>query len=425
MEPVWIIVAAAAGLAIGWLAGRQGAQSARARQAELGAELEQLRKERDALIVEQARLAERSRNLEAQKAEVETVFKAASADILKEAVAQLQTQAKGQSESSHKLIDETLKPLKEQLKRSEELVARISQKQEGDAKTLGEQLRQIAELQQKASSAAQTLSSALRDNRQRGQWGEISLRNIAELAGLSQHVDFTEQASVEGDAGNRLRPDMIVRLPGNRFLPIDSKVPMSAYLDSLNHALSDAERLTRRAEHAKALRNHVRALAGRDYAKALGTSVEITVLFVPLESGLIAALEEDPELYNEALQKRIVITTASTLLALMRVCALQWQQAAINENAREIQVAGQELYGRLVTFAEHMEKVRKGLNGAVESFNKASASMESRLLPKARDLKRLGAATQDEIGAAAPIEISAQPLSIENHAQENEKNRQS
>jgi len=102
----------------------------------------------------------------------------------------------------------------------------------------------------------------------------------------------------------------------------------------------------------------------------------------------------------------------------MRVCALQWQQAAINENAREIQVAGQELYGRLVTFAEHMEKVRKGLNGAVESFNKASASMESRLLPKARDLKRLGAATQDEIGAAAPIEISAQPLSIENHLDE-------
>jgi DNA recombination protein RmuC len=198
---------------------------------------------------------------------------------------------------------------------------------------------------------------------------------------------------------------------------------MNAYLDSLNQALSDAERQARRTEHAKALRNHVRALAAREYAKALGASVEITVLFVPLESGLIAALEEDTELYNEALQKRVVITTASTLLALLRVCALQWQQAAINENAREIQVAGQELYARIVTFADHMEKVRKGLNGAVESFNKASASMESRLFPKARELKRLGAATQDDIGTAAPIELSAQPLSIENHVQENDSAR--
>jgi DNA recombination protein RmuC len=268
-------------------------------------------------------------------------------------------------------------------------VKELSEKREGDSKALGEKLKQIAELQQQASTAAQALSSALRDNRQRGQWGEVSLRNIAEMAGLVHNVDFSEQSTVSGADGARLRPDMTVRLPGGRFVPIDAKVPMNAYLDSLDASLLEADRAARRVAHAQALRAHVRALSSRDYAKALGDGVEITVLFVPLESGLIAALEADATIYEEALQSRVIICTSSTLLALLRTCALQWQQAKLNENARRIGDSAKELLLRIGTFAEHLERVGKGLESATKGYNAAVASFNSRLLPGARDTAEL------------------------------------
>lgn len=221
------------------------------------------------------------------------------------------------------------------------------------------------------------------------------------MAGLVANVDFNEQTSVDGDEGNKLRPDMTVRLPGGRFVPIDAKVPMNAYLDSLDPALSDADRVVRRTAHAQALRTHVRALASREYAKAMGEGVEITVLFVPLESGLIAALEEDGSIYSEALDKRIIITTASTLLALLRTCALQWQQAKLNENARKIGENAKELLDRIGKFAEHLEKVGAGLSTATKSFNAAVGAFNTRLLPSARDTAELAG----ELGLA-PEEIA-------------------
>jgi DNA recombination protein RmuC len=352
-------------------------------------------------------LTERERNLVEQKAVLDRaqdalkdVFKATGADVLKSASDSLIRQAKEQFEGQQKLgqqelearqkaIDATLAPLRDQIAKQEELVKQLSEKREGDAKTLGEQLKQIADLQQKASAAAQTLSSALRDNRQRGRWGEVSLRNIAEMAGLVDNVDFNEQTSVEGDEGNRLRPDMTVRLPGGRFVPIDAKVPMNAYLDSLDPSLSDADRAARRAAHAQALRNHVRALSSREYAKALGEGVEITVLFVPLESGLIAALEEDGSVYQEALDSRVIICTSSTLLALLRTCALQWQQAKLNENARRIGENAKDLLDRIGKFAEHMQRVGKGLDSATKAFNDAVGSYNTRMLPKSRETAEL------------------------------------
>jgi DNA recombination protein RmuC len=199
---------------------------------------------------------------------------------------------------------------------------------------------------------------------------------------------------------------MTVRLPGGRFVPIDAKVPLSAYLDSLDPALSDADRAVRRTAHAQALRNHVRALASREYAKALGEGVEITVLFVPLESGLIAALEEDGTLYQEALDQRVVITTASTLLALLRTCALQWQQAKLNENARKIGESAKELLVRITVFAEHLEKVGKGLETASKGYNSAVGSFNGRLLPGARETAELAGDLEripDELEPAATV----------------------
>ncbi len=345
-------------------------------------------------------LLELKASVEQSRTQLTDVFKAAGADVLKSTAETLLKQAKDQFEGQKQLssqelearqkaIDATIAPLKEQLAKQEELVKQLGEKREGDAKSLAEQLRQIAELQQKASSAAQTLSSALRDNRQRGQWGEVALRNIAEMAGLVEHVDFEEQSSAAGQEGNRLRPDMTVRLPGGRFVPIDAKVPMLAYADSLNPALSDAERADRRTAHAQALRNHVRTLASREYAKAMGEGVEITVLFVPLESGLIAALEEDGTIYREALDARVVICTSSTLLALLRTCAMQWQQAKLNENARKIGENAKDLLDRISKFAEHLEKVGSGLASAAKSYNAAVGSFNTRLLTSARKTAEL------------------------------------
>lgn len=363
-------------------------------------------------------LAELRATVDQSKAALNDAFKATGADVLKTTAELLIRQAKEQFdgqqrlsqqdlEARQKAIDATVAPLREQIARQEELVKQLGEKREGDAKTLGEQLRQIAELQQKASTAAQSLSSALRDNRQRGRWGEVSLRNIAELAGLVDNVDFSEQSSVEGEDGGRLRPDMTVRLPGGRLVPIDAKVPMNAYLDSLDPGLSDADRASRRADHALALRNHMRTLASRDYARALGGGVEITVLFVPLESGLIAALEEDATIYDEALQRGIIITTASTLLALLRTCAMQWQQAKLNENARKIGESAKELLDRISRFAEHLQKVGKGLDSATKAFNDAVGSYNTRLLPKARDTAEFAGDLP-----SAPDEIEGQERTV-------------
>ena len=378
-------------------------------------------------------LDEREKNVAEQKAlldraqeTLKDAFRATGAEVLKSAADSLIKNAKEQFEGQQKLgqqelearqkaIDATLAPLREQIAKQEDLVKQLSEKREGDVRTLGEQLKQIADLQQKASAAAQTLSSALRDNRQRGKWGEVSLRNIAEMAGLVDNVDFEEQAQAKGDEGNRLCPDMKVRLPGGRFVPIDAKVPMAAYLDSLNPALSDAERDSRRTAHAQALRSHVRTLASREYARAMGEGVEITVLFVPLESGLIAALEEDGRIYVEALDARVIICTSSTLLALLRTCAIQWQQAKLNENAQKIGDSAKELLARISTFAEHLEKVGKGLESATKSYNSAVGSFNSRLLPGARDTARLARDLQsvpDEIEPAntALREVNARAL---------------
>lgn len=363
-------------------------------------------------------IAELRATVEQSRATLTDTFKATGADVAKAAadylLQQAQEQFKGQQqlsqaelEARQKAIDATLAPLKEQLVKQEELVKALGEKREGDAKTLSEQLRNIAELQQRAATAAHALSSAMRDNRQRGRWGELALRNIAEMAGLAANVDFEEQSHVEGDEGARLRPDMTVRLPGNRFVPVDAKVPLSGYLDSLLPEISDAERVQRRAQHAAALRTHVRALAGRDYARALGGGVEITVLFVPMESSLIAALEEDSSIYDEALAKGVVITTPSTLLALLRTCALQWQQAKLNDNARRIGDNARTLLERISAFVDHMQKVGKGLEGATKAFNSAVGSFNARLLPSARATAELAGVLEQEAPAElAPVEIA-------------------
>jgi DNA recombination protein RmuC len=405
---VGLLVGAALGGGAAFAFARSGAASRHAaREAALEA----------TLAAREKAFAELKQSLDQARAALTDAFKATGADVLKVAAESMLKQAKEQFEGQHKLsqqdlearqkaIDAALVPLKEQLAKNERLVKELAEKREGDSKALGEQLKQIADLQQKASAAAQSLSSAMRDNRQRGRWGEVSLRNVVEWAGLGQHVDFTEQSSIEGDEGARLRPDMVVHLPGDRFIPIDAKVPMNAYFDAIDPSLSDAERARRREMHASAVRGHMRALVGRDYAKGksreFGGSAEITVMFVPVESALVAALEADPELFNDALNAKVVITTPSTLLALLRTCALQWAQARLNDNARKIGDLARQLLERVGTFAEHLQKVGKGLDSASKGYNEAIASFNTRLLPAVRSTAEASAGVEQ-----APEELPA------------------
>ena len=374
-----------------------------------------------------ASLEEIRKSVEQSKIVLTDVFKSTGVDLLKATTDTFMAQAREQFENQSKLsqqdlesrqkaFDATLTPFKEQLVKQETLMKSLDEKRAIDATTLTEQFKQIALLQREASSAAQLLTSAMRDNRQRGKWGETQLRNIVEMAGMVPHIDYKEQESSEGEEG-RIRPDMTINLPDNRVVPIDVKVPMDAYLDSLKPELSDSERAARRNAHPIAIRSHVRALASREYAKTIGAEIEMTIMFVPVESALSVALEIDGSLFEDALKEGIIITTPSTLLALLRICALQWKNAAVTENAQKIGASAKELLDRVVKFAEHLQSVGNGLETASKAFNKSVGSFNTRLLTSARataefagDLERLpdelegvDTITRTDISGARPL----------------------
>jgi DNA recombination protein RmuC len=362
-------------------------------------------------------LAERERSIEElrrtvdqSKASLIEAFKATGSDVLKMSedrlVQRAQEQFEGQSklsqqdlESRQKAIDATLIPLKEQLVKHEELMKTLGERREGDAKMLGEQLNQIADLQQRASSAAQLLTSAMRDNRQRGQWGEVALRTVVEMAGLTAGVHFTEQQSIEGEAG-RLRPDMIVRLPSDRFIAIDSKVPLSAYLNSIDPAISDQARRELREQHASALSNHIRSLHARGYAAAVEGEVEFTVLFIPIESAFTAAFETDPAMHSEAMKRKVIVATPSTLLALLRTVAMHWSNAKLAENAAQIGDEAKELVKRVGIFVKHLNSVGDKLGAASTAYNAALSSFEKRLIQQVNKVAELTTVDEVELGEA-------------------------
>lgn len=332
-----------------------------------------------------------------------TEFKAAGGEVLKDARTQLSETSKAQQEVSSKdllerqaAIAKLVEPLQKQLDEQKKLVTDLANVRAQDAGKLSKELEQITRLQEQATKAASGLESALRDNRRRGRWGEVALKNILELSGMTNHVDFQEQTSVEVE-GVTKRPDVIVRLPGGRVIPIDAKVPLSAYMRILDKDVTEAEILACRIDHAAALRSHVKVLASREYAKAVGEGVDFTVLFLPIESAMTAALEADPEIYQFALDSRVIITTPALLLALLRTCAIQWQQAKLADNARHIGEKATELVDRVKTFADHLDKVRKGLDQASKGYNDAIASYNGRLLPGSRDLAEMAGRNPAEL----------------------------
>jgi DNA recombination protein RmuC len=279
-------------------------------------------------------------------------------------------------------------PLTKALEAMDQHVRDLEQKREGAYRSLGEQLRSLGDAQVELRRSTVRLEQSLKSSTARGRWGELQLRRVVELAGMARHVDFEEQVSVEQG-----RPDMIVRLPNEGILPIDAKTPANAYLDALE--LEGAQRGQKLVEHAKALRSRIVELSRKAYMDQFETAPEIVVMFVPYESALSAAFEQDPGLLEYGIEQKILIASPVTLLALLRAAAFGWQQYEIAENARLIAEQGRKLYTRFLNVLKPVGDAGKSLGKAVADYNKAIGSFESRLRPQLERFRQLTVSSTD------------------------------
>jgi len=289
-------------------------------------------------------------------------------------------------------VEELVRPVKESLGRVDEKIGKLEKSTDVSAARLAEQVRALALQEEKLRGETARLATALRAPAQRGRWGETQLRRTLELAGLRAHVDFDEQP-VAQLADGVLRPDVAVRLPGDKTVLLDAKVPLEAYLKAIE--APEAERGPLLVAHAAQLRAHVDALSRKQYWEAFGGSPEMAVLFLPSDGLLSAALEVDPGLHEDAFARRIVLATPASLLALLLTIAHVWKQESIAVNAREIANEGRELHKRIADLSRHMAKLGRALESALKTYNGAVGSFDSRLLPAARRFEELRASAVD------------------------------
>jgi DNA recombination protein RmuC len=328
------------------------------------------------------------------QAEVRETFAALSRDALKE----------NRSEFLQNAGD-LLTPVRQTLDRVQAQLADVDRAREGTFQSVTAQLHSLAQAQEQLRSATETLSRSLRSPNVRGKWGEVQLRRIVELAGMLHQCDFYEKAPATSPEGGRQIPDLLVRLPGDSTIVVDAKVPIDAYLSATN-AKNDAERQQWLTQHARQVRDHVRALGAKEYWRQFDPAPEFVVMFLPLEPLLATAFEQDGSLLEQAASLRVIPATPMTLLALLKAVAFGWQQQAVARNAEEIQALGRELYERLAKMVEHLEQVGRGIKVAADGYDKFVGSLEQKVVPSARRFKELGVSAAREIEMPDPLNLS-------------------
>lgn len=382
-----ILIAAAAGFALAWVLRGTKVKIAEERRADA------------------ERIAEQRReDFERSLANLQATFRGLSAEVLKESREEFIKQAEPR-------LAEHLRPLSEALKRYDEALRVIEGKRDEAYGGLKRQTELLQGFAQQLRDETGNLKNALKSTTARGRWGEVTLKRVVELAGMSEHCDFEEQTTVTADASGeerRLRPDMIVHLPGGRSVVVDAKAPLDAYFRAIE-ATSDRDRTGHLGEHARAVRDHLRALSQKSYWEQFDSSTDLVVLFLPGESFAAAALEVDRTLLEDGMRSKVIIATPATLVALLRSFAMGWNQEKLAENAQRISEEGKELFDRFTTFSEHFEKVGGGLDRAIKSFNAAVRSMESRVMPSVRRLKELGATRSPDAPVPEISQIDAAP----------------
>jgi DNA recombination protein RmuC len=330
-------------------------------------------------------------------------------DLAKTSLEKYQEGAKGDLESRQKAIEASMKPLRESLKALDENYRQLEQKRIGAYTSLSSQLEGMILAEKELRMEMSRLTQSLRSPQMRGSWGQIHLRRVIELAGMVGHCDFYEQQHVENE-GRSWRPDLLIRLPGDRHIVIDAKTPLNAYLDA-SDAGDDDIRKKKLQEHAVSLRRHVKELSAKEYWKQFQSAPEYVILFLPAEAFYSGALQVDPSIIEIGADQNVLIATPTTLIAILRAIALTWKQESLSKNAREISQLGEELNDRIAIFCEHWNRVGKNLNGAVEAFNQSGASLEARVLVSARKLKEIGQ-IQKEVPEAVQVEKIARSLNL-------------
>ncbi len=417
-----------------WVTSRLRPQAQRA-EAMVGELRKQVDQERDAItslrqelsdaqqarVTAETRMEDASRQLTDQKVLIDHTrqelvgsFQALSGEALKQnneaflklaavSFEALQIKAEGDLVQRQHAVDALVRPLQESLQRYDEQLRFLEQSRQSAYGGLDQHLRSLAESQQRLQQETGNLVKALRAPTVRGQWGELTLKRVAELAGMVDHCDFAEQLSVTGDEG-RFRPDMVVQLPGGRQIIVDAKTVLSAYLDA-HEAQNEAQQMEALRRHAAQVKSRMDELSLKAYWTQFDRAPEFVVLFLPGEQFLGAALDQNPRLIEEGFANGIVLATPATLIALLRSVAYGWRQERMTAHAEEAGRLGKELYERMAVLAEHMNDVGQALGKSVSAYNRAVGSLETRILPAARRFKELGVSSDRDVPLLEPTEV--------------------
>ena len=333
-------------------------------------------------------------------------------DLAKTSLEKYQDGAKTDLEQRQQSIEKLIHPIKESMTKLDQQHRELEKTREGAYASLQKQIEMLIDSERHLRTEAMNLSRALKSPNVRGSWGQIHLRRVVELAGMLNRCDFEEQSSQTAN-GRTLRPDLIIRLPGDRLIIVDAKTPLEAYLES-SETVDENLQQEKLQEHAKQLQKHMKDLSSKEYWSQFQPNPEYVILFLPAESFFSAALRADPSIIEKGIHQNVVVATPTTLIAILRAIAINWNQENISKNAQQISQLGKELHERIFTLCEHWNKVGKSLNQSVDAYNQSVASLERRVLVSARKLRESGVGgVNRELKELPQIEQSTRELYIE------------